>query len=119
MWSTSANPLGVEEVYGSTDTSLLPHSHPESAHTSETPPSSADHSSLWGHVDDAAPSIEHLNTHRPSYVSLEQVESSAGIFADFDVDFASFERDIIGAGEQFIGYDQNSKAHERAPFADK
>lgn len=119
MRSTSPNHSAVEEMYGSTDTSFLPHNHSESAHTRETPPSSVDHSSLWGHMDDDAPSIAHLNTHRHSYVSLEQVELSAGIFADLDVGLTSFEMDIIGAGEQFIGYDRNSIAHERAPFADK
>ncbi|ERF73138.1 hypothetical protein EPUS_09156 [Endocarpon pusillum Z07020] len=103
MRAASPNPFGVEEMCGSTDTSLLPHSHSESAHTRETPPSSVDYSSLWGNMDDEAPSVDHLNTHRYSYVSLEQVELPASIFAGLDVDFTSFEMDIIGAGEQFIG----------------
>ncbi|KAF7510765.1 hypothetical protein GJ744_005865 [Endocarpon pusillum] len=115
MRSTSRNPSGVEEMYGSTDTSLLPHSHPESAHTRETPPSSADPSSLLGHMDDDALSVDHLNTHRHSYVSLEQGEVSAGMFAALNVDFTLFDMDIIGAGEQFIGSSMIPTSIRQAP----
>ena len=114
-----ADPLGAEGVYGSTDTSLLSHSLSETVDSSPTLPSSADQLSLLGHVDDNPASVEDLNSHRNSYLLLEQVEPSNDIFVNFDVDFASDDMDIIGTGEQFTGYDQISVAHGRAPFADE
>lgn len=104
LWPPSSiELLGVEGMYGSTDTSHLTSNLPETILSSATLLSSTDRSSFWGHVDDDAPSIDDLNTHRHNLGLLEQVESSTGILANLDIDSASLYMDTIGTGEQFTG----------------